>query len=164
MIKEAKYDELSIRQIFHGFNSAFTKTPMPHVINSKESGAGKSYLLNHVASFYPEKYILTLGWLSDKAIFHSDGPMVIEDETTGEIRLLDPIINDLETKIEDLQEQDAKTKENKKRIKEIQSEIRSLQRSAQKTNRPKQQNNSASRHTTTFSSQSAYDPFKPRQS
>jgi hypothetical protein len=30
IIKESKYDE--IRQIFHGFNSTFTKTPIPHVI------------------------------------------------------------------------------------------------------------------------------------
>jgi hypothetical protein len=51
MMKEAKHDELAIRQIFHGFNSAFTKTPLPHVVNSKDSGAGKSYLLNHWPTF-----------------------------------------------------------------------------------------------------------------
>ena len=130
MIKEAKYDGLSIRQIFHGFNRTFTKTPIPHVINSKNSGAGKSYLLNHVAPFYPEKYILTLAGISDKAIFHSDGPMVIEDKVTGEIKLLEPIINDLETEVESLQEKDPKG--NKKKIKEIESQIKSIQRSAQK--------------------------------
>lgn len=83
MIKEAKYDELSIRQIIHGFNSTFTRLPIPHVINSKNSGAGKSYILNHVASFYPEKYVLTLAGMSDKAMYHSDGPMVVEDPATG---------------------------------------------------------------------------------
>jgi hypothetical protein len=130
IMKEAKYDELSIRQIFHGFNSTFTRTPIPHVVNSKNSGAGKSYLLNHVAAFYPEKYILALAGISDKAIFHSDGPMVIQDESTGEIKLLEPIINDLEIELESLQEKDPKG--NKKKIRDIQSQIKSLQRSAQK--------------------------------
>jgi hypothetical protein len=130
IMKEAKYDELSIKQIFHGFNSTFTKTPIPHVVNSKNSGAGKSYLLNHVAAFYPVKYIFTLAGISDKAIFHSDGPMVIEDKVTGEIKLLEPIINDLEIELESLQEKDPKG--NKKKIRDIQSQIKSLQRSAQK--------------------------------
>jgi hypothetical protein len=130
IIKEAKYDELSIRQIIHGFNSTFTKLPIPHIINSKNSGAGKSYILNHVAQFYPDKCIITLAGLSDKAIFHSDGPMVIEDENTGEIKLLDFSISELESEIEWLEEDDVK--KNKQNIKVIQSEIKSLQRSAQK--------------------------------
>jgi hypothetical protein len=130
MIKEARYDELSIRQIIHGFNSTFTKLPIPHVINSKNSGAGKSYILNHVAQFYPEKNILILAGISDKAIFHSDGPMVAEDANTGEVRLLDPIIDELEEQIEELREQDAKG--NKQRIRDIELEIKSLRRSGQK--------------------------------
>ena len=130
MIKEAKHDELSIRQIVHGFNSTFTKLPIPHVINSNNSGAGKSYLLNHVAQFYPEKYIMILAGISDKAIFHSDGPMVIEDEQTGEVKLLDPMIDELEAQIEELRGQDAKG--NKQQIKDIETEIKSLKRSSQK--------------------------------
>src|SRR5215204_1817972 len=113
MIKEAKHDELSIRQIIYGFNSTFTKLPIPHVINSKNSGAGKSYILNHVASFYPEKNIMILAGMSDKAIYHSDGPMVVE----------------LEEKIEELKED---IKGNKQQIKEIESKIKELRRSAQK--------------------------------
>ena len=130
MIKEAKHDELSIRQIIHGFNSTFTKLPIPHVINSKNSGAGKSYNLNHVASFYPEKYIMILAGISDKAIFHSDGPMVVEDGETGEVQLLDPMIDELESKMDELKEQNVKG--NKQQIKEIESEIKDLKRRAQK--------------------------------
>jgi hypothetical protein len=103
---------------------------MPHVVVSKDSGAGKSYILNHVANFYPDKNILSLAGLSDKAIFHSDGIMVVEDEITGELKSLDPIIDDLETQLEYLQ--DKNEKGNKKRIKEIETKIKSLQRKAQK--------------------------------
>jgi hypothetical protein len=42
MMKESKYDELSIKQTVHGLNSAFTKLPIPHVVTSKESGAGRT--------------------------------------------------------------------------------------------------------------------------
>jgi hypothetical protein len=130
MVKEAKYDELSIRQIIHGFNSTFTKLPIPHVINSKNSGAGKSYLVNHAASFYPEKHILILAGISDKALFHSDGPMVVENPDTGEVQPLDPMVDELEAQIDELKEADAKA--NKQQIKEIESEIKELKRSAQK--------------------------------
>ena len=40
MKKEAEYDEISVKQLFYGFCSAFTKWPIPHTINSRDSGAG----------------------------------------------------------------------------------------------------------------------------
>lgn len=148
MMKESKYDELSIKQTVHGLNSAFTKLPIPHVSTSKESGAGKSYIVNHIASYYPDKYLTRLAGVSDKALFHLDGPMiVIKDEETGEYELLDNIINRLETEIDECEEeikvqQELKNehkpydkgliKEKKRRIKEIESEERNLERSAQK--------------------------------
>jgi hypothetical protein len=148
MIKESKYDELSIKQTVHGLNSAFTRLPIPHVSTSKESGAGKSYIVNHIASFYPDKYITRLAGVSDKALFHLDGPMiVVKDEESEEFELLDDIINRLETEIEECEEEikvqqglknEGKSynkdliKEKKKQIKEIESEERNVEKSAQK--------------------------------
>jgi hypothetical protein len=143
--KEAEFDELSIKQIFYGFCSAFTKLPIPHVVNSKDSGAGKSYLLNHVAGFFPDKNIIMLSGMSDKALYHREGPSVIENEKTGEVEFVDPIINKLTTQIEELQDQvnieknkDSSSKDKelikdkKGKIKEIESEINSIQRRAEK--------------------------------
>ena len=48
MKKKAPCDEVAIKQLFYGMRSAFTKTPIPHNVNSKDAGAGKSYLLSHV--------------------------------------------------------------------------------------------------------------------
>jgi hypothetical protein len=148
MMKESKYDELSIKQTVHGLNSAFTKLPIPHVSTSKESGAGKSYIVNHIASFYPDRYLTRLAGVSDKALFHLDGPMiVIKDEETGEFELLDDILNRLETEREECEEeikvqQGLKSegkpynkdlvKVKKKQIKEIESEERNVEKSAQK--------------------------------
>ena len=56
--KEAEYDELSIKQLIYGMSSAFTKVPIHHVVNSKDAGAGKSYLLNLVGDYYPDKYVI----------------------------------------------------------------------------------------------------------
>ena len=69
MMKESKYDELSIKQTVHGLNSAFTRLPIPHVSTSKESGAGKSYIVNHIADFYPDKYITRLAVYQTKHYF-----------------------------------------------------------------------------------------------
>jgi len=44
MIKEAPYDEISIKQLFLGVLSAFTKLPIHHAVSSKDAGAGKSSL------------------------------------------------------------------------------------------------------------------------
>ena len=148
MMKESKYDELSIKQTVHGLNSAFTRLPIPHISTSKESGAGKSYIVNHIAGFYPDKYLTRLAGVSDKALFHLDGPMiVIEDEETGEFELLDDIVSRLETEMEECEEEIKVQQElknegkpynkdlvnsKKNRIKEIESEKRNVEKSAQK--------------------------------
>jgi hypothetical protein len=148
MMKESKYDELSIKQTVHGLNSAFTKLPIPHVSTSKESGAGKSYIVNHIAGYYPDKYLTRLAGVSDKALFHLDGPMiVIKDEEAGEFELLDDIVSQLETEIEECDEEikvhqglkkEGKlydkdlVREKKKQIKAIESEIICVEKSAQK--------------------------------
>ena len=93
--KEAKYDKPSVRQLFYGMATAFTKLGMGHKVNSKDSGAGKSYLTNKVAGYYPEKYLLILGGASNKAFQHKQGEMVIKDEVTGELKPVDPIIDAL---------------------------------------------------------------------
>jgi hypothetical protein len=137
--KKAPYDEIPIKQLFYGMSSAFTKIPIPHNVNSKDTGAGKSYLLGHVAEYFPNKYVLPLTGMSDKAIFHRPGVMVIEknNDKTQELDIepIDPILNELELKIEEIQEQmktGKNTSENKRRIKEIESEIKDINERAEK--------------------------------
>lgn len=110
MKKEAKHDELSIKQLFYGMMSTFTRLPMPHVTNSKDPGAGKSYLLNLVASHIPDKYITPLAGTSEKTLFHKDGIMVYEDEN-HEIKPIQPVLTELRLKIDledEIQEQNKK--------------------------------------------------------
>ena len=148
IMKESKYDELSIRQTVHGFNSAFTRLPIPHISTSKESGAGKSYIVNHVARYYPDKHIIRLAAVTDKALIHLDGPLiVVKDEETGEFELLDDIINQLKLEKEECEAEikiqlALKTEgkpyskdlvnSKKNRIKEIEAEEKRVEKSAQK--------------------------------
>jgi hypothetical protein len=137
--KKAPHDVVPIKQLFYGMCSASTKIPIPHNVNSKDTGAGKSYLLSHVGGYFPSKYVLPLTGMSDKAIFHRPGVMVMEryNEETGEVEVVPiaPIINDLELQIEDFMDQINKggnKKENREKIKEIQSQIKEINDKAEK--------------------------------
>ena len=79
MIKEAPYDKQSIKQLFLGMLSAFTKLPIHHAVSSKDAGAGKWYLLVLVAEI-ERWYVISLTGMSDKAMLHKEGTMVVEDD------------------------------------------------------------------------------------
>jgi hypothetical protein len=83
--------------------SAFTKLPIPHIVNSKESGAGKSYLLNLVSSYFPNRYVIVLSGMSAKALFHRRGVLVIQNKETGEFEPIAPMIQPLESEIDDIE-------------------------------------------------------------
>ncbi len=131
--KEAQYDELSIRQLFYGMGSAFTKDAISHIVNSKESGAGKSYLLNLVSSYFPNKYVIVLSGMSAKALFHRRGILVIQNKETGELEPIAPMIEPLEAEKDDIEnklidESGKEAKErNKKQIKDWKERIRELE-------------------------------------
>lgn len=88
--KKAPFDEIPIKQLLYGMLGAFTKIPIPHNVNSKDAGAGKSYLLSHVAGHFPNRYVLPLTGMSDKATFHRPGVMVIEkyNDESGETEVI----------------------------------------------------------------------------
>jgi hypothetical protein len=143
--KEAQYDEVSIRQLFCGMASAFTKDPISHIVNSKESGAGKSYLLNLVSSYFPSKYVIVLSGMSSKALFHRRGILVIQNKETGELEPIAPMIEPLESEIDDIDnkiidemDKEAKLRDKKqiknwkKRIRDLESEIKDIESHAEK--------------------------------
>jgi hypothetical protein len=131
MKKEAPYDEVSIKQLFYGMCSGFTKVPIHHNVNSKVSGAGKSYLLVLVVGYLPDKYVILLTGMSSKALLHEQGVKVIEDEHTGEVHPVDSYVNEIEIKIEELQEKRPLRKEDKQQIKELQTELDEIKRKIQ---------------------------------
>ena len=75
---------------------AATKNPQGHNINSRKSGVGKSYNLNHVASFVPDRYVKVLASASSKAFLHKEGEMVLTN-SDGSLIPIQPILSKLES-------------------------------------------------------------------
>ena len=96
MYKEAPYDKVSIDQIFLGMMSAATRNPQGHNINSRKAGVGKSYDLNHVAWFFPDRYVKVLAGASSKAFLHKEGEMVLSN-SDGSLIQIQPILSKLES-------------------------------------------------------------------
>jgi hypothetical protein len=139
--KEAPHDRQSIKQLLLGMLSAFTRLPIHHAISSKDSGAGKSYLLVLVAGYIPKMYVVSLTGMSDKAMLHKAGILVVEDDD-GEPVPLDPLVERLEDSKEELIEQlnnlpnNTTSKEERRKLKEViadkKAEIKDLMMKAEK--------------------------------
>ena len=96
-------------------------------MNSRDSGAGKSYLTNKVAGYYPDQHVQILGGASNKAFQHKQGELVIKDEDTGKYKPVEPLIEELEEQAQDL---DPQTQG--KEIKTIDKQIKSLRKNSHK--------------------------------
>jgi hypothetical protein len=138
MKKEAPFDEASLRQLFYGCSSAFTKTPLHHNVNSRKTGAGKTYDLMLVVGYYPDRFVLRFIGMSDKALMHEQGIGVIVDDETGNTIPIDPVINEKQMQINELEYrlEDPKLKAAgatyKKQIKELENEIKELSANSEK--------------------------------
>jgi hypothetical protein len=113
--KEAPCDETAIKQLWYGMNSGLTKCPLPHNVNSRVAGAGKSYDLTLVAKYIPPRHVIRLSGISDKAIFHQGGILVIENEITEETEEAAPILERLETELEEIEDDIEEATEQKDR-------------------------------------------------
>ena len=110
-----------------------TSTKIHHNINSKNSGEGKSYLLQLVSDLFPGSVTLKFNNMTDKALYHQNGVEAVKDEDTGKYEELKPILNELGEEIEDLQkkiddeESKGQNHRDRKSIKSWKSEIRKKQ-------------------------------------
>ena len=73
------------------------------------SGVGKNYVINKVASLFPQNDILSLAGMTDKALFHRPGTLVIKNELTGEYESIEQKIKDIDKEIEDKENEISQT-------------------------------------------------------
>jgi hypothetical protein len=97
--KEVKEDVKLVRQVFYVLLSAYTKNPMNLAINAP-TGEGKSYVVRKVAELFPKSDIVYLASMTDKALFHRQGSLVVKDER-GDHVPIDSKITTLDSQIED---------------------------------------------------------------
>ncbi|HSF50499.1 MAG TPA: hypothetical protein VLA74_07050, partial [Nitrososphaeraceae archaeon] len=125
-LKEAKKEGRLTNQLLITKLSAYSNNPINLLINAP-SGVGKNYVINTVASFFPQSDILSLAGMTDKALFHRAGKLVIKNEITGEYESIEERINDLDEQIDDKEYEISKS--NNKNLKQgLKSIVKKLER------------------------------------
>lgn len=111
VLKEARKEEKLTKQLFITMCSAYSNNPINLLINAP-SGVGKNYVINKVAELFPENDILSLARMTDKALFHRPGTLVIKNEVTGEYESIEQKIKDIDEQIENKENEISQTNNN----------------------------------------------------
>ena len=122
--KEVKQEDRLCRQVIYTLLSMYTKDPINLAINAP-TGEGKSYPVKKVAELFPQSDVLFLSAMSDKALFHRPGKLVIKNEN-GEYQSVSDKIAEIDSEIEDKESEIAMAK-NPDLKKGLKSQIKSLQ-------------------------------------
>jgi hypothetical protein len=89
--------------------SAYTYNPCNLAINSP-SGEGKTYILHKVGEKFPKEDTMFLAGMTDKALFHRQGVLVIKNEI-GEYESIDEKIGEIDSEIQDKENELENTKD-----------------------------------------------------
>src|SRR5438093_9097821 len=134
--KEAKGETRLPSQIIYTMLSAYTNDPINLAINSP-SGEGKSYVLHKVGDLFPSEDIMFVAGMTDKALFHRPGRLVIKNEI-GEYESIEETIAKIDSEIEDKESEIAITKDTnlkqarQNQVKELQKQKNDLRKDARK--------------------------------
>src|SRR5215207_380084 len=110
-LKEAKKEDRLTNQLLITMLSAYSNNPINLLINAP-SGVGKNYVINKVASLFPDYDILSLAGMTEKALFHRSGTLVRKnEETAGEYEPIEDKITELENDMEETEKEISQTKD-----------------------------------------------------
>jgi hypothetical protein len=99
ILREAREEDRLVKQIIYTMLSAYTYNPCNLAINSP-SGEGKTYILQKVGEKFPKEDTMFLAGMTDKALFHRQGILVIKNEI-GEYEPIDRKIAEIDSEIQD---------------------------------------------------------------
>jgi hypothetical protein len=134
ILKEAKNEGRLVKQLLFTMLSAYTNNPINLAIKSP-SGEGKSYVLHKVGENFPQEDVMFVAGMTDKALFHRTGKLVVKNEI-GEFESIEEKILKIDSDIEDKQSEISTTKDPnlnqalENQIKDLQSEKNDLGKSA----------------------------------
>jgi hypothetical protein len=109
ILKEAREEDRLVKQILYAMLSAYTYNPCNLAINSP-SGEGKTYILHKVGEKFPKEDTMFLAGMTDKALFHRHGVLVIKNEI-GEYEPIDQKIAEIDSEIQDKENELENTKD-----------------------------------------------------
>lgn len=122
--REVKEDNKLLLHILFVMLSAYSNDPRNLAINAP-SGEGKSYNLTKVGDMFPKGDILFISHMSEKALFHRKGTLVIKNEQ-GEYISIEDKIKEFDEQIENKEFELSQTN-NKDLRQSIKSFIKSLE-------------------------------------
>jgi hypothetical protein len=126
VLKEARKEERLSYQLFITMLSAYSNNPINLAINAP-SGVGKNYVINIVSSLFPQSDIVSLAGMTEKALFHRSGILVIKNEN-GEYESIETKINELDDEIEKKEFELSKPEDNKNLKEAVQDIIKQLRK------------------------------------
>jgi hypothetical protein len=109
ILKEARQEDRLVKQLVYTMLSAYTNNPINLAVNSP-SGEGKDYVITKVGDIFPKQDIMFLAGMSDKALFHRQGVLVIKNEN-GEYEPIEDRIVEIDSQIEDYESEIAISKD-----------------------------------------------------
>ncbi|MGH9981218.1 MAG: hypothetical protein ACRD6U_06670 [Nitrososphaeraceae archaeon] len=116
ILKEAKKENKLSYQLLITMLSAYSNNPINLAINAP-SGVGKNYVINIVVSLFPQSDILSLAGMTEKALFHRSGVLVIKNEY-GEYESIETKMSEINNEIEKKEFELAQIKDNNKNLKQ----------------------------------------------
>lgn len=136
ILKEARKEDRLVKQLLYTGLSAYTSTPLNLAVNAP-SGEGKSHTISRVMEKFPEEDVITYAGMTDKALFHRHGILVMKNEKghyeSVEERLLeiDGNIADKESELSTTKDHDTK-QGIRSQIKILKQEKRDIQKDTKK--------------------------------
>src|ERR671933_285240 len=132
ILKEAKLEDVLVKQLFYTMLSMYTNDPRNLGIQSP-TGEGKNYIIKKVADLFPKEDVIKYVGMTDKSIFHRNGKLVIKNDN-GEYEDIEQVIEKLDEDIEDKKTEQYNTKDrNTKRG--LKAQIRDLEREKKRLNK-----------------------------
>jgi hypothetical protein len=126
ILREAKKEDRLVKQLLYTMLSAYTNNPLNLAINAP-SGEGKSHTITKVAEKFPEGDVINYVGMTDKALFHKQGVLVVKNEK-GEYESVEQTLEEIDSQIQD-KESEISSSNGRDLKKSLRSEITQLQKS-----------------------------------
>jgi hypothetical protein len=136
IVKEVPKDERLIKQTLMAMLSAKSNEPINLAVNAP-TGQGKTYVVQKVADLFPKNDIVSLAGMSEKALFHRDGPLIVKN-VDGNYVSIEQQVKEIESQIRDCEAEINKTNDNNLKqaknceIEDLERQKKELYRSSKK--------------------------------
>ena len=103
--KEAPKEKRLTKQVLYTLFSAKSNDPLNLAINAP-TGEGKTYVVQKVVDLFPKNDVICLVGMSEKALFHRPGTLVVKNDD-GNYISIEQKIKDIESHIQDCETETA---------------------------------------------------------